>query len=332
MLRSLRNFLITFVIAGIIFVIAANLTSGIIVECIGPLFGITADDVVVDKNDSNQKPTEDESNDKVETSTKFSILLINTNYRPSQSSEFSSYDIARYPLNEKRVNIDTNSIYQKKIEATDFMILRGDSSKNEFTYTYLPACMMLTVRGEQVSLNDIYRDFGITFLTEKIRAATGFSIDYYSIYDLEDISFVVEYIGGVTCNVPVDITYEDEVVITKGNKNLNGKDVQMLLEFSDYANSSQRGQTFTGLVKKLMSKITNKVNKIDILSLHRASSNRVDTTVTITDINSLTDMLYMYPTGNSHELSYPGNYKKQDGVTVFNPNISAAITKFSKYR
>ena len=332
MLRSLRNFLFTFVIAGIIFVFAAKLTSGIIVECIGPLFGITADDGVVENNDHGQGSTENETDGPTESATKFSILLINTNYRPSQSSEFSSYDVARYPLNEKKINYDVNSMYQKQIEATDFLLLRGDSAKNEFTYTYLPACMMLNVRGTQVSLNDIYRDFGVSFLVEKVRAATGFNIDYYSIYDLEDISFIVEYIGGVTCNIPVDIEFEDYIAITKGNKNLNGRDVQLLLEFNGYPNSSQRGQTITGLVKKLMSKITNKVNKIDILSLHRSSANRVDSSVTITDINSLTEMLYMYPTGNSHELSYPGNYKKQDGITMFNPNISAAISKFSKYR
>ncbi len=332
MLRSLRNFLFTFVIAGILFIFAAKMTSGILVECIGPLFGITAENGVVDNIDSNNNSPDSDGELPEESTTKFSILLINTNYRPSQSGEYSSYDVARYPLNEKRINYDVNSMYQKQIDAIDFLLLRGDSSKNEFTYTYLPACMMLNVSGEQVSLNDIYRDFGVKFLIEKIRAATGFNIDYYSIYDLEDISFVVEYIGGVTCNIPVDIKFDDYVAISKGNKNLNGRDVQLLLEFNDYANSSQRGQTVSGLVKKLMSKITNKVNGIDILSLHRSSSNRVDTSVTITDINSLTDMLYMYPTGNSHDLSYPGNYKKQDGITLFNPNISAAISKFSKYR
>lgn len=332
MLRSIRNFLFTFVVAGIIFSFAAKYTSEIIVECIGPLFGISAEGGTVEKNENGQNPSDEENESPSEVTTKFSILLINTNYRPSQSEEFSSYDIARYPLNEKRVNYDIDSMDQKQIVATDFLILRGDSSKNEFTYTYLPACMMLNVRGEQVSLNDIYRDFGVTFLMEKVRAATGFNIDYYSIFDLEDVSFVVEYIGGVTTNIPVDIKFDDYVAITKGNKNLNGRDVQLLLEFNDYANSSQRGQTISGLIKKLMSKITNKVNRIDILSLHRASSNRVDTSVSITDINSLTDMLYMYPTGNAQDLSYPGNYKKQDGITVFNPNISAAISKFSKYR
>ena len=218
------------------------------------------------------------------------------------------------------------------IEATDFLLLRGNSAKNEYTYTYLPACMTLNVRGNQVTLNNIYRDFGVSFLIDKIRAATGFDIDHYSVYDMEDLSFVVEYIGGVTCNIPTDIVINDYVAIKKGNKAISGKDMMNLLEFNDYPSSSQRGQTFVEIVKKMMSKITNKVNNVDILSLHRSSANRIDSSLGLSDINSLVDMLYKYNTSESHELSYPGNYKKHEDGIIFTPNMAAAITKFSKYR
>lgn len=333
MLRSLRNFLITFAAAGLIFGYAAYFTSGIIVECLGPMFGIVAD---VENNKSpivDELPENNQDSDEVlSPSTEFSMLLITTNYRPSRSDEYSSYDVARYPLNERKISFDPETLTYKRIEATDFLLLRGNSAKNEYTYTYLPACMTLNVRGSQVTLNDIYRDFGISFLMEKIRAATGFEIDYYSIYDMEDISFVVEYIGGVNCNIPTDITFDGYVAIRKGNKTINGKDIMTLLEFNDYPSASQRGRTFVEIVKKMMSKITNKVNNIDILSLHRSSSKKIDSSLEISDINSLVEMLYKYNTSEAHELSYPGNYKKQESGTLFTPNMSAAITKFSKYR
>ena len=333
MLRSLRNFLITFVAAGLIFGYAAYFVSGILIDCLGPMFGIVADMDIIKNPSKNESQEQNPSEEDIPlTSTEFSILLITTNYKPSQSQDYSAYDIARYPLNEKKINFDPETMKFKQIEATDFLLLRGNSAKNEYTFTYLPACMTLNVRGNQVTLNDIYRDFGVSFLLEKVRAATGFDIDFYSVYDMEDLSFVVEYIGGVNCNIPMDITSEGEVVIKKGNKTINGKNMITLLEFNDYQTSSQRGQTFVDIVKKTMSKITNKVNNIDILSLHRSSSNKVDSSLGTGDINSLVDMLYRYSTSEAHELSYPGNYKKQEDGTIFTPNMAAAITKFSKYR
>ncbi len=333
MLRSLRNFLITFAAAGILFGYAAYFTSGILIECLGPMFGIVADiDEIIKPNINNTPDQNDNNNETVLPSTKFSVLLINTNYKPSRSYEYSSYDVARYPLNEKKVNFNPDTLKSTQIIATDFLLLRGDSSKNEYTYTYLPACMTLNIRGNQVTLNDIYRDFGVHYLIDKVRAATGFDIDYYSIYDMDDIAFVVEYIGGVACNIPVDIKFNGYVALKKGNHNISGKDMQTILEFNDYPSASQRGQTFVGIIKKIMSKITNKVNNIDILSLHRSSSSKVDSSIEIADINKLVDMLYNYNSGNAHELSYPGNYKKQESGMIFTPNMSAAITKFSKYR
>jgi hypothetical protein len=333
MLRSIRNFIITLAAASVIFGYAAHFTSDILIECLGPMFGIVADVSENKKPEQNNKPEQNDPTDEpIVTSTKFSILIINTNYRPSSSEEFSQYDIERYPFNEKKVEFDPETLKFTQIEATDFLLLRGDSAKNEYTYTYLPACMMLNVRGKQLSLNEIYRDFGVTFLSEKLRAATGFNIDYYSVYDKEDIAYVIDYIGGVSCNIPVDIKFNDEVVIKKGNRTINGADMQLILDFNDYQSSTQRGQNYVGIVKKIMSKITNKVNNIDILSLHRSSSKKVDTSITITDINSLVEMLYTYNTGNAHELSYPGNYRKSEGKTYFTPNMAAAISKFSKYR
>ena len=137
MLRSLRNFLITFAAAGIIFGYAAYFTSGILIECLGPMFGIVADVGINKKPNADDSPEEKPSGDEtVLPSTEFSVLLITTNYKPSRSDEYSSYDVARYPLNEKKVNFDPETLESTPIEATDFLLLRGNSAKNEYTYTY----------------------------------------------------------------------------------------------------------------------------------------------------------------------------------------------------
>ncbi len=331
MLRSLRNFIITLLLSGAVFGTAAYYASGILVECLGPVFGISAD-TPQQNADENGENNNDSTDPTVVASDTFSMLLINTNYRPSEAGNFNAYDVARYPENEKSVSLSVDSIGSKKIEATDFIIMRGNSAKNEYTYTYLPASLTLTVKGQQVTLNDIYRDLGVTFLVKKISAITGFDIDYYSIYDLEDVSYIVEYISGVSYNVPVDIKGGDNIVLSAGSKTIQGEDVIKLLDYQGYTNTAQRSQMLISLIKNIMSKITNRIYRIDVVALHRSSSSKVDTTVNITAINSLSELLYAYNSGNIVEISYPGNYKTNNGILCFMPNISSAISKFSSYR
>ena len=332
MLRSLRNFIITLLISSAIFGVAAYYTSGLLLKCLDPIFGsnaLTNNDNNTDDNNTSDKNDNNRSKDSEDS---FSMLIINTNYKPSEASRFSAYDVVRYPENEKDVSVSVDSIGSCPIEATDFMIIRGNSSKNEFTYTYLPASLTLTVQGYDKSLNEIYRTLGIKFLVKKITAITGFDIDYYAFYDIEDVSYIVEYISGITYNVPVDIKEGDNVLLKSGVQDLSGKDVERLLEYNGYTSTLQRNQMLVSLSKTIFSKISNKLNRIDIVALHRSSQTKVDTTMTVTAINSLTDLIYSYTGANVTEVSYPGNYKTIGGTFRFVPNIASAVSKFLKYR
>lgn len=332
MLRSLRNFIVALIISGAVFGVAAYFVSDVLVECLGPMFGISADNVNsidnVEQDDSNSSNGESSA----EQSSSFSMLLINTNYKPSQASAYSAYDVARYPRNEKSVSLTVDSIGSKKIEATDFVILRGNSTKNEYTYTYIPASLSVTVKGREMTLNEVYRDLGVSFLTKKISALTGFDFDTCSIYDLEDVSYIIEYISGITYNVPIDLKDGDNVILTHGSKTIRGDAAIKLLEYQGYSNTTQRSQMLISLIKSIMSTITNKIYKVDIVALHRSSSNKVDTNATIVSVNSISDLLYSYNTSNVLEVSYPGSYKTVNGITKFIPNITSAINKFSNYR
>ncbi len=332
MLRSIRNFIITLLVSGAIFGFSAYFASNILIECMGPMFGITADNTASDKDHNNGQSDNSEESTTISDESSFSMLLINTNYKPSKASEYNSYDVARYPENENNGNVSVDTFNTKTIDATDFIIIRGDAKKKEFTYTYLPTSLVVTVKGKELSLNDVYRDLGITYLIKKISAITGFDIDFYSVYDVEDVSYIVEYISGVTYTVPLDIKTDSTVTIPKGSRELTGTEAQILLEYDGYSGTSQRSQTIISLIKKIMGKITNKIYKVDVIALHRSSSNKVDTTVGVTDINQISNLLYSYTTANIHEVSYPGKYKKLESGTVFIPNISSAINKFAKYR
>ncbi|MBQ2862812.1 MAG: LCP family protein [Clostridia bacterium] len=332
MLRSIRNFIITLLISAAIFGIAAYYSSALLVECLGPMFGITVNNNIIDSTNDDTENNDNKTDQNDNQVSTFSMLVINTNYKPSKSQEYSKYDVDRYPLNEKQTIYTPDSKDAKRIEATDFIIVRGNSDKNEFSYTYIPACLVVSVKGKELTLNEVYRDLGVSFLCKKISAISGFEIEAYSIYDVEDVAYVIEYIDGVPYNVPVDIKQGNNVLLSKGQQNITGNDAQLLLEYQDYANTSQRSQMLVPLIKKIMAKATNKVYKIDLEALHRSSANKVDTSLTANDIASLSNLLYTYTTATIQDISYPGSYKNGDNGIVFVPNISSAINKFIKYR
>ena len=332
MLRSLRNFIVARLISGALFGSIAYMLSGILVECLGPMFGISAENLLSSENGIEDDDENDTVGSTAAQSSSFSMLLINTNYKPSCASEFSAYDVARYPRNEKSVSLTVDSIGSKKIEATDFVILKGNSTKNEYTYTYIPASLQVTVKGREMTLNDVYRDLGVSFLSKKITAITGFDFDTCAIYDLEDISYVIDYISTVTFNLPLDIKNEETVIIENGNRTIKGEDAVKILEYQGYVNTTQRSNTLISMIKAIMAKISNKLYKIDIVALHRSSSSKVDTNATIASVNAISDLLYSYNNANVFEVSYPGSYKHIGEVTVFIPNITSAINKFSSYR
>lgn len=332
MLRSIRNFIITLLISGAIFGIAAYYSSALLVECLGPMFGISVNNHIIDNDNDDSDNNSNDNDIQNKISSSFSMLVINTNYKPSKSQEYSNYDVDRYPLNEKQTIYTPDSKDAKRIEATDFVIIRANSDKNEFSFTYIPACLVVSIKGKELTLNEVYRDLGVSFLCKKISAITGFEIDSYSIYDIEDVAYIIEYIDGVPYNVPIDIKQGNNILLSKGQQNITGNDAQLLLEYQGYANTSQRSQMLVPLIKKIMAKTTNKIYKIDIEALHRSSANKVDTTMTANNISSLSALLYSYTTTTVQDISYPGNYKNSDKGIVFIPNISSAINKFIKYR
>ncbi len=333
MLRSLRNFIVSLLISGLVFGTAAYFLSGILIECLGPLFGINAENHLTINNNDKEKEEEENPNETiVATESSFSMLLITTNYKPSKSGEYLSTDVSRYPKNESGTAFDSGTANGKKIEATDFVIFRGNSRKNEFTLTYLPSILQVNIKGRTLTLSEAYREFGVSTLIKKITAITGFEFDSYSIFDVEDISYIVDYVGGISYNVPTDIKDGDNVILSNGTKNIKGNEAIKLLDYQGYSSVTQRGQMLSSLSKALMSKISNKIYKVDILALHRSSQSKVDTTLTSANVNNILNLLYSYGTANISEISYPGNLKKTNDETVFIPNIATAVSNFSKYR
>ena len=98
-------------------------------------------------------------------------------------------------------------------------------------------------------INTIFRDTGGVPNVEAkdgflygIRKILGFTVDCWAVINLEAFERLVDTIGGVDYDVPVDMIYEDYVQdlyinISKGMQHLDGKQALQVVRFRDYKNA-----------------------------------------------------------------------------------------------
>ena len=98
-------------------------------------------------------------------------------------------------------------------------------------------------------INTIFRDTGGVQNVEGkdgflagMKNVLGFTVDCWAVIDLEAFEKLVDTIGGVDYDVPIDMVYEDYVQdlyinISKGMQHLDGKQALQVVRFRDYKNA-----------------------------------------------------------------------------------------------
>ncbi len=89
----------------------------------------------------------------------------------------------------------------------------------------------------------IGKENGEELLMEKVTELTGLEIDHFCIVNFESLHNVIDILGGVEFDVPMDMDYDDpaqdlHIHLKKGKQVLNGEDAEGLLRFrSGYASA-----------------------------------------------------------------------------------------------
>lgn len=130
---------------------------------------------------------------------------------------------------------------------TDVIIVgRFDTENHTINMVSIPRDTM-TNRGD-TKINTAYAGNlanggnGIDGLKREIQKLIGFEIDSYAIVDVEAVEKLIDAIGGVYFDVPMDMNYSDvsqdlEIHIKKGYQKLSGSDAVKVLRFrKGYAN------------------------------------------------------------------------------------------------
>jgi len=347
MLASLRNFVITFIISLLIFGPIAYYLSDLLIDCVGPGFGIISveDQEGKDTPDIITTPPTVTPDGPISTNgTSFNMLVIGTDYQPSILKDYSDSSFMDYPMFENTHALDPNGSMSdftahRSINADTIVLIRADKANGRFVFSYIPPEMIVLCGGVEMTLNETYTTMGIEYLTSKITSVTGFTIDFYTIIDMNGVEALVNSLEGITVNVPCDMKYSDPaqnlyIDLKAGVRKLSGADALDLIRFNNYPTNASfnRGTVTMSFVNALAQELSSEsaIKKID--SIYRIVTGYATTTFGTDDLREHTDLLTKFDVYTKTILPYPGYYDIKNGRTVFIPNTSNAISAFSEYR
>ena len=257
----------------------------------------------------------------------FNLLLIMTDYQPEL---FSDYD----PQSVKNIfGTALDGAGNRKINTRSMALVRFDSVYGELTLTPIPAKTVVSVKGQEKTLESVASDFGTELLVQKIRAMTGLEIDRYMIFTPDIAATALDSFGEITYKTSYDMVWKDETLgidinIKAGNQSFDGKKTADLICYFGYPSSNtDKNEIFLEFSKKIIKNLTDDFTYDELCgimsSISEISYGRTELTGGQLELLKNADKLDM------KLLPLCGSF---DEMLNFIPDESATLEAFKPYR
>lgn len=203
----------------------------------------------------------------------------------------------------------------------------GSKDKNTATQNYLASYKM----------NATYRNgTNIPETVQLVKNMLGIDLQYYLIIDTDAVIELVDAIGGVTFNVPIDMKYDDptqdlHIDLKAGEQLLDGAKAEQLLRFrhnndmttypAEYGdNDIGRMRTQREFIQETMKQLLRVENLLKISQLVDIAFNNINTNL---DIEVIKDYVPYVTEFNPQDLksgTLPGASEQCNGIWIYNYN------------
>ena len=148
------------------------------------------------------------------------------------------------PVKPERTNIRRQDFYTVLISGVDDgnggadtnILVAFDAADGDIHCVSIPRDSAFYVNGTNKKINYAYNKGGVKLLADSLSEGLGIPVDYTVEVDLQGFVQLVDAIGGVDFNVPLDMNYDDpyqdlSIHISKGPQTLNGQDALGVVRF-----------------------------------------------------------------------------------------------------
>lgn len=229
---------------------------------------------------------------------------------------------------------------------TDTMMIgRMDTETHEINVVSIPRDTMVNVSWSVKKVNTLYAaginsgGNGIDRLMDGLKDILGFQIDCYAVVDLNAFVQLVDAIGGVDYNVPVDMNYYDPtqdlyISIPAGEQHLDGEEALKVVRFrSGYATADiGRIGTQQDFLMSVASQILTLGNIPNLPTFIDIFVNNVDTNLSAENIAFFARQFLQCKSENIHFYTLPGNYGDSvKGLSYVSINIDEWLQMVNDY-
>lgn len=169
----------------------------------------------------------------------------------------------------------------------------------------------------------------IKFLAEKVKDLTGISVDNYVLLDTGAVRKMVDAIGGIPMDVPIDMDYDDEeqnlhIKLKKGQQVLDGSKAEQFIRFRKNNDGTgyplgdvQRIETQQKFIKAAVAEVLKPSTLLKIGDLIKLGLETVKTDITFSDVLEYMDDVKKFDTSKLRIETLPGEGKYIDAVSYF---------------
>lgn len=331
MKTSVRNFLITFVAALLVFGVAAYFISSFVTKTITDSIDgeqAVSFEILTETSDDPKSDNEvDDIFDKLEGES-FNLVIIGTDYQPGVLDDYdveSKYE--GFPQERDR-----------EYRADAVAIVRFSKETKKLLITTVPTTMKLEAGGLVTTLGDIYREYGVDYFMNKLTALTGLELTKYFIIDIKNLAPLINTVGGISFYVPEKMSYSDPeqeltIELERGETYIDGKKAEQLLRYNGYTDpSNSRAKTTAEFIKAYADKLADASYMEKASSLYSAFTKYLKTNYTSDDLVTNLELITHYADFEKVTMVYPGKYITVGGDTHFDPDIQSAISTYSEYK
>lgn len=203
----------------------------------------------------------------------------------------------------------------------------GKKDRNSASANYLASYKM----------NSVYRNgTNIPETIERVEELVGIDIDNYVLVDTDAIIQIVDAIGGVTFNVPIDMNYDDSnqnlhIHLKAGEQLIDGDKAEQLLRFrhnQDYTtypaeygdNDLGRMRTQREFIEATLKQLIRFENVTKVLNLLDIVFNNVKTDLTLETIKYYVPYAFKFNMENIKSGMVPGTNEKCNGIWIYIAN------------
>lgn len=220
---------------------------------------------------------------------------------------------------------------------TDFIILaQYNPNTREAALLSIPRDSFVAESSPDGKINSIYANYGggvkgITKLKEKVEEMTGIEIQHYVLFDASMLKKVVNELGGVTVDVPINMNYDDiyqtpelHIHLKKGTQLLSGSQAEQFVRFrknndgTGYPNGDiGRIAAQQSFIKALITEVLKAENLGKAKTLAQIVIDNTKTDITMELVEEYLDELVTFKVDRMRLETLPGvgKYQKYNGLT-----------------